>query len=209
MEHTVKHYMDTGMDRRTAEYYAAGRKRILCVTANDDFTLAIRFDNGEERLFNVRPLIKPGTVFEVLSDPKVFHRVYIDPTHCVAWDIDPSIDSENVWNNRINLCPDSCYLDSVPVNQNSSIVYANDQSPQIGVVEIVSIDGYDILFRFNTGEIKSFNFESMLNFPAFAPLREYSVFTKVYLEYGVPTWCDGEIDISPDTLYAKGTLAQR
>lgn len=86
------------------------------------------------------------------------------------------------------------------------IAYANDQSPQIGVVEIVSIEGYDILFRFNTGEIKSFNFEPMLNFPAFAPLREYSVFKKVYLEYGVPTWCDGEIDISPDTLYAKGML---
>lgn len=86
-----------------------------------------------------------------------------------------------------------------------SIAYADELSQEICVVEVVSIEGYTLFLRFNTGEIKSFNFEPMLQFPAFAPLRDHSVFTKVYLEYGVPTWCDGKIDISPDSLYEKGS----
>lgn len=44
-----------------------------------------------------------------------FRRVYVDDTHCVAWDIDPDVDSEQVWSNKVDLCPDSCYLDSVPI----------------------------------------------------------------------------------------------
>ena len=41
--------------------------------------------------------------------------MYIDNEHCIAWDIDPNIDSNVVWNNKINLSPDSCYVDSIPV----------------------------------------------------------------------------------------------
>lgn len=87
----------------------------------------------------------------------------------------------------------------------NGIAYADDLSQKICVVEVVSIEGYTLFLRFNTEEVKSFNFEPMLQFPAFVPLRDHSVFTTVYLEYGVPTWCNGEIDISPDTLYKKGS----
>ena len=37
------------------------------------------------------------------------------PTICIAWDIDPNIDSHQVWNNKVDLCPDTCYIDSVPL----------------------------------------------------------------------------------------------
>ena len=29
--------------------------------------------------------------------------------------VDPDVDSEKVWSNKVDLCPDSCYIDSVPV----------------------------------------------------------------------------------------------
>lgn len=29
--------------------------------------------------------------------------------------LDPSVDSSVHWNNRVDLCPDICYIDSVPV----------------------------------------------------------------------------------------------
>ena len=31
-------------------------------------------------------------------------------------DIDPNVDSDVVWNNKVDLCPDSCYVDSVPIS---------------------------------------------------------------------------------------------
>ena len=43
-----------------------------------------------------------------------FKRVFLDEMHGAAWDIDPAVNSEEVWNNRVNLCPDACYMDSVP-----------------------------------------------------------------------------------------------
>ena len=100
-----------------AEYFSYVRRSIISVIANDDYTLTLSFDNGEKRLYNVAPLIEQGTVFEILSDLNNFHRVYIDDEHCVAWDIDPNIDSNVVWNNKIDLSSDSCYVDSVPVQE--------------------------------------------------------------------------------------------
>lgn len=112
---TVEYYISKGFNRKTAEYFASGKKRIIGVIPNNDYTLIISFDNGEKRLYDVNPLLKKGTVFEPLTDIETFRRVYVDDTHCIAWDIDPNIDSNNVWNNKVDLCPDGCYIDSVPL----------------------------------------------------------------------------------------------
>lgn len=115
MANTVEYYLSRGFDRKAAEYFAAGKKTITGVVPNDDFTLTIRFDNGEMRLYDMRPFLKKGTVFEPFMKPENFRRVYVDDTHCIAWDIDPNIDSNKVWSNKIDLRPDGCYIDSIPV----------------------------------------------------------------------------------------------
>lgn len=116
MANTVEYYLSKGFDRRAAEYFAGGKKKIVGVVANRDFTLTIRFDNGEKRLYDMRPLLKKGTVFEPFTDMENFSRVYVDDTHSIAWDIDPNVDSNKVWNNKVDLCADECYIDSVPMN---------------------------------------------------------------------------------------------
>ncbi len=75
----------------------------------------ISFDNGEKRIYDMRPLLKKGTVFESFADIENFRRVYIDDQHSVAWDIDPNVNSDEVWNNKVDLCSDACYIDSIPV----------------------------------------------------------------------------------------------
>ncbi len=115
MKKTVEQYLEKGLDKKTAEYFASGRRKITDVIPNDDFTLTISFDNGEKRLFDVRPLLKKGTVFEPFLNLENFRRVYLDNTHCIAWDIDPDVDSNKVWNNKVDLCPDGCYIDSIPL----------------------------------------------------------------------------------------------
>ena len=105
MANTVEYYLSKGFDRKAAEYFAGGKKKIVGVVANRDFTLTIRFDNGEKR-----------TVFEPFTDMENFSRVYVDDTHSIAWDIDPNVDSNKVWNNKVDLFADECYIDSVPMN---------------------------------------------------------------------------------------------
>ena len=115
MAKSVEYYLSKGFDNKMAEYFASGRKKITGVIPNNDFTLTISFDNGEKRIYNAAPLLKPGTVFETLADLNNFRRVYIDDEHCISWDINPNIDSNLVWNNKVDLCPDSCYVDSIPL----------------------------------------------------------------------------------------------
>lgn len=116
MKKDIDYYLSKGFDRRMAEYFVNGRRSIKSVKANDDFTLTITFDNSEQRLYNVAPLLKPGTVFERIANLESFRRVYVDKERSIAWDIDPNVDSDVVWNNKVDLCPDSCYVDSVPIS---------------------------------------------------------------------------------------------
>jgi hypothetical protein len=116
MAKDVNYYLSKGFDRPMAEYFAAGRKRIIAVSPNSDFTLTLGFDNGETRIFDCKPLLKTGTVFEPFMQYQNFQRVYLDADACVCWDIDPTIDSEVVWSNKVDISPDSCYVDSVPIS---------------------------------------------------------------------------------------------
>ena len=116
MGKSIEYYLSKGLDRKMAAYFAAGRKQITKVVANDDFTLCLTFDNGERRLYNALPILQPGTVFAPLRSLDNFRRVYLDEQNCVSWDIDPAIDSTIVWSNKVDLCPDTCYVDSIPID---------------------------------------------------------------------------------------------
>ena len=115
MKKSVEYYLSKGFDRPMAEYFAAGRKTITSVTPNKDFTLTLGFDNGEQRVYDCKPLLKAGTVFEPFIQYENFARVYLDEQKSVAWDRDPNVDSEVVWSNKVDICPDSCYVDSKPL----------------------------------------------------------------------------------------------
>lgn len=115
MGKSVDYYLSIGYDQKMAEYFAAGRRRITGVVPNDNYTLTLTFDNGEKRLYNAAPLLQAGTVFAPFRELENFRRVYLDESHCVSWDIDPTVDSSVVWSNKVDLCPDGCYVDSVPL----------------------------------------------------------------------------------------------
>ena len=116
MGKSVDYYLSRGCDQKMAEYFAAGRRRITGVVPNDNYTLTLTFDNGEKRLYSAAPLLQAGTVFAPFRELENFRRVYLDESNCVSWDIDPMVDSSVVWSNKVDLCPDSCYVDSVPLS---------------------------------------------------------------------------------------------
>ena len=81
------------------------------------------------------------------------------------------------------------------------IAYAGEQTPVIKVSGIRPMENHLLWIRFNTGEAKVFDLKPLLDTPAFAPLKDESLFRGVYIDYGVAVWMDGAIDIAPEYLY--------
>jgi Protein of unknown function (DUF2442) len=77
--------------------------RVTAVTPMPGHSLLLQFNNGEQRLMDVRPYLA-YPVFERLRQPEFFALVQADHG-TVSW---PS---------GIDLDPDSVYLESVPVGQ--------------------------------------------------------------------------------------------
>ncbi len=102
------------LDEKTKKYFENPRK-LVKVKTDDDFNLYLTFDNDEERIYNMQKELKG--VFAVLKDKNKFHSVFIDEFGNVAWDIDDSVDSNKCWENRIDMCKDALYMDSIPVCQ--------------------------------------------------------------------------------------------
>jgi len=84
------------------------------------------------------------------------------------------------------------------------IVYGDDPTPILEVVSVRPMDNYNLWVRFSTGETKTADMTPLLDRPAFQPLRDMDIFKGVYVDYGVPVWNEGEIDIAPEYLYDNG-----
>ena len=76
--------------------------RVVDVKPNPDYSLTLKFSNGEVRRFDVRPHLEKG-VFQELKDVKLFNSVK------------PSLGSIE-WLNGQDLCPETLYLDSRPLS---------------------------------------------------------------------------------------------
>ena len=75
----------------------------------------------EYYLFDMKPFLEKGGVFTPFREYSEFQRVYLDDTCAVSWDIDPNVDSNVFWNNKVDICPDGCYVDSVPLSEYKAV----------------------------------------------------------------------------------------
>ena len=98
------------MEERVKKYFENPRK-IISVKPTANYTLLITFDNGEIKKYEM--VNELYGIFVVLKDIKKFESVFIDEVGNVAWDIDENVDSSIHWQNRIDLCKDMLYLESV------------------------------------------------------------------------------------------------
>ncbi|MCL2810870.1 MAG: DUF2442 domain-containing protein [Clostridia bacterium] len=68
--------------------------RVLQAVPTDEYQVYAYFNDGSVRLFDVKPLIKPGTVFAPLENLSFFKNKLTVINHTVAWDVggnrDPS-----------------------------------------------------------------------------------------------------------------------
>ena len=117
MPRSVEYYISKGFDSKMAEYFASGRKKILSVTPQRDFTLLLTFNNNEHRIFDMKPYLQKNTVFERFINYDDFKRVYIDDSNCICWDKDPNINSQEDWQNKVDISGDVCYVESTLINK--------------------------------------------------------------------------------------------
>lgn len=75
--------------------------RPTAVAAAVDYTLRITFNNGETRLFNVTPYLA-YPAFEPLNDLSLFMQARVEHNTVV-------------WNEEVDMAPESLYLESTPV----------------------------------------------------------------------------------------------
>lgn len=77
------------------------RPKAISVTPLDNYKLKLVFDNGETKIYDVKPLIK-GEWFGELLDKNVFNTVHI-----------AGLSVE--WINGQDICPDDLYYSSISV----------------------------------------------------------------------------------------------
>ena len=75
--------------------------RVKDVKPNPDYTLSVVFDNGERKVFDVKPYLDKG-IFRELKDLKIFNAVR------------PFLGSIE-WPHGQDFCPDTLYLESRPL----------------------------------------------------------------------------------------------
>lgn len=78
------------------------RPTVINATAKDDYKVLLEFDNGEKRMFDVKPYIK-GSWYGKLSDKPYFSTVKSN-----GFNIE--------WMDGQDICPDDLYYNSVSIN---------------------------------------------------------------------------------------------
>ena len=75
--------------------------RVKAVKPNADYTLTLVFDNGERKVFDVKPYLDKG-IFKELKDLKVFNavRTFLGSVE---------------WPQGQDFCPDTLYLEGRPL----------------------------------------------------------------------------------------------
>ncbi len=88
----------------------------------------------------------------------------------------------------------------------NDIAYAGEEQTIIKVKSVRALDDYKLMIRFSDDLKKIFDFTSYLQYEAYKPLISIEMFKGAYVDYGTVVWNEGEIDISPETLYLKGVI---
>ena len=84
----------------------------------------------------------------------------------------------------------------------NGIAYAGTSVQDMRVSAVKPLDDMMMLVTFVSGERRLYDATQLLEYPAFQPLKDESIFKAASVDHGAVTWMDGEIDIAPETMYA-------
>lgn len=89
--------------------------------------------------------------------------------------------------------------------EQDGILYAGSNTPMIKVVDVKPLPDYKLALSFSNGVSKLYDVTPLLELPVFQALKDVKVFNQVDIDFDTVTWCNGDIDIAPETLFKDGT----
>lgn len=72
---------------------------VSSVKPNPDYTLSVEFENGEKRLYDVKPLFAKWPVFQQLKDNNLFQSVKNDDGYGIVWNEDIDLACDELYYN--------------------------------------------------------------------------------------------------------------
>lgn len=81
------------------------RPKIFQVIPTDDYKVFVYFDDGKIKLYDAKPMIDKGGIFEKIKDKDAFKNKCTILNGTLAWDISGN---RNVYE-CIDICPDTIY----------------------------------------------------------------------------------------------------
>src|SRR3972149_855926 len=99
--------------------------RVKAVVPNPDYTVTLVFTNDEVKAFDVKPYLQIG-IFRELQDLPLFNSVK------------PFLGSIQ-WKNGQDFCPDTLYLDSVPVPHTDKVGEGDKQEFNKAMARVADI----------------------------------------------------------------------
>lgn len=85
------------------------------------------------------------------------------------------------------------------------ILYAGSNTPMVKVVDVKPLPDYKLALTFANGVSKLYDVTPLLDLPVFQVLKDINVFNQVTIDFDTVIWCNGDIDIAPETLFNDGT----
>lgn len=81
------------------------------------------------------------------------------------------------------------------------IAYAGEPADEMRVESARVTGELTMLVTFSTGETRVFDASYLLAQPVFEPLESAETFAQFAIDHGAVTWCGGDIDIAPESMY--------
>lgn len=107
--------MSNQVSEAVSQYFKEGARKLISIQVELNYCLMLYYSDRTIRRYDLSGQLYG--VFKKLEDYEVFSAVFIDDSGNIAWDLDPTVDSNKIWTNRIDICADAAYMDSVEVKK--------------------------------------------------------------------------------------------
>ena len=83
------------------------------------------------------------------------------------------------------------------------IAYASEKTEDISITEIKLLEDRVIIVTFNTGEQRLLDVTELYDIPGLTELKDDAVYNSAYIDFGTIVWKNGELDLSPESIYNR------
>lgn len=83
----------------------------------------------------------------------------------------------------------------------NGMVYGGTPEEMMKIIDVKPMENMTMILTFSSGEKRLYDAAALLKYPIFEALKDKEVFSHPVLDHGVVTWKNGELDLSPESMY--------